>query len=308
MFHAAHVSSLSAHATLTLDAMGSAARGDESASDRSARFAAGISRVSAAALAFRDVWKSNPPNLTTSQQMERDHQRAQLQHQRDVQRYTSRLRKYRRRARNATGVAVVSGTVALADFITAGPEVWFWIGAPTAVLTGWAARSNSAQAKELSAPTPPRVPPPPPRPLPVGVIGHTESVRLSTARVQMAQLLPTIEAAHESAATEVRSADAEAAPALGALVERLAALNRVIQDHPGTAAARSAQTASQELRVSISAGVEMYEELLQAAVELLGAPGSHTIATNRLHISVDELAAYSEGLRRASEAVSPEGP
>jgi hypothetical protein len=123
----------------------------------------------------------------------------------------------------------------------------------------------------------------------------------------MAQLLPAIEGAHDSAAAEVRDADTEAAPVLGALVDRLEALNRVIVDHPGTAAATSAARSSHELRKSVAAGVAMYEDLLQAAVELLGAPGSHHVATNRLHTSVNELASYSEGLRRAADTVPPAG-
>jgi hypothetical protein len=274
-------------------------------SERSARLAAGINRVSDAALAFRDSWRETQTPATTTQIMTQQHKAAQARHTRELRRYTSKLRRLKHRTQAATGMAVVTGTVALADVVTAGPEVWFWIGAPTAVISGWIARGSSERAKHLQPPEDLKILAPPPEPLPEGFVGHLESAKLNSTRVQLAQLLPEIDRLHSQAAVEIRAADAEAAPALGSLVNRLALLHQVSTGSPGTAAAATASKSSAEIRRWLADGVQMYEELLRASVELLGAPGPQQLTVNRLNSTVSELSAYSEGLRRTADAIPP---
>ena len=282
-----------------------ASSGRAAGSDRAARLAAKINQVSDAALAFRDSWRESPAPITTSQRMAQQHQAAKVRHSRDLRRYYSKLKRLKHRTQGATGMAIAAGTVAIADVVTAGPEVWFWIGAPTAVISGWVARSSSEQAKQLKPPEAPKSLAPPPQPLPEGVVGYRDSARLNGTRVQLAQLLPEIDRLHAQAAGEIRAADAEAAPALGALVNRLALLHQVSAGSPGTAAATTAAKSSEEIRRWLAEGVEMYDELLRASVELLGTPGPQQLTTNRLHTSVNELSAYSEGLRRTADAIPP---
>lgn len=134
----------------------------------------------------------------------------------------------------------------------------------------------------------------------MGVTGASESAHLHRVRVQLAQLIPTIEGLHSEAAIEIRRADFEAAPALAALVDRLAVLSRVEVDMRGTAAAATAAASSEEVRQRLARGVQMYEELLNAALQMLSAPDPTSAPSHRLDVTVTELAAYTEGLRVAA--------
>ena len=120
-------------------------------------------------------------------------------------------------------------------------------------------------------PLPPTAPPPPPRPLPPGTTGAAESAHLHRVRVQLAQLIPTIEGLHADAAIEIRRADFEAAPAMAALVERLSVLYRVQIDMTGTVAATTAAASAEEVRQRLALGVRMYEELLNGAANVVGS-------------------------------------
>ncbi|MDA9912867.1 hypothetical protein N9D66_00230 [Candidatus Nanopelagicales bacterium] len=272
--------------------------------DRAAKFAENLGRVSAAAFAFRDSFKQARAPATVSEQMALEHQAAQSRYSRAKAAHARKVRRLHSRARGMLGLAVVSGSVAAADFMVAGPEVWFWIGAPTAVLAGWTSRSDAARAKSLEPPKKPQVLPPPPPPLPEGYVGHAESVRLTNTRLQLARILPTIEPLHADAAAELRAADCEAAPAMTGLVQRIAALTEVAQQMPGTTAADTAIQSSTELRGYLASGVDRYDDLLRAALELLSAPDPNSLIETRLHTSMQELTAYSEGLHSAARAVA----
>lgn len=236
-----------------------------------------------------------------------EHERQQREYTRDIKRYNGRVARLRSRAMYATTAAITGGTVAGVDFLTAnvgggGLDAWFWVGAPTAIIGAIVARGSRRKADGLSKPLPPTAPPPPPRPLPAGVTGAAESAHLHRVRVQLAQLIPTIEGLHGDAAIEIRRADFEAAPAMAALVDRLAVLYRIEADMRGTAAAMTAATSAEEIRQRLAQGVHMYEELLNAALQMLSAPDPTSAPSHRLDITVQELAAYTEGLRVAAAA------
>jgi len=239
-----------------------------------------------------------------------EHEQQQQQYQRDLVRFETRRHKLRRAVSWGTTTAVVAGSAATFDFISfIGPgnglDAWFWLGAPTAVISAGVARSSSKAADQLEPPQPPTAPPPPPRPLPKGVPGATESMHLHRVRVQLAQLIPTISGLHEDAAVELRRADFEAAPALAALVDRLAVLHRVSVDMVGTGAAVTAQTSGEEIRRRLAEGVSMYEDLLNATLQMLSAPDPLSAPTTRLELTVRELTSYTEGLRIAANTHHP---
>lgn len=144
------------------------------------------------------------------------------------------------------------------------------------------------------------VPPPPPRPLPPGTPGAAESTQLHRVRLQLASLMPTIADLHEGAALELRKADFEAAPALGALVDRLGLLHRVSIEMAGTPAQTTALKSAEEVRARLSQGVAMYDELLNAALQMVSAPDPRRAPSLALDNSVRELTAYAEGLRVAA--------
>lgn len=282
------------------------------ARDLTTRLASGLAEATAHAAAFRAGWKNAPQPRDPHDRMVLEHERQQREYSRDVKRYQGRLARLRSRAGWATTAAISGGVVAGADLLAQlstgnGLDAWFWIGAPTAVVGAVVARRSRRTAAELPKPLPPTAPPPPPRPLPTGVAGSVESEQLHRVRVQLAQLIPTIEGLHADAAIEIRRADFEAAPAMAALVERLHVLHRVEVDMHGTPAAQTAAAAAEEIRQRLALGVTMYTELLSAALQMLSAPDPTAAPSVRLDITVRELAAYSEGLRVAAAAAAQSG-
>ncbi len=280
-------------------------RNNRASRDLTMRLASGLAEASAHAAAFRAGWKNVPQPSDPGDRMALEHERQQRAYSREVVRYGNRLARLRSRANYAVAVAITGGAVAVADAVSDGPEALFFIGAPAAVIGGLVARSSRRKAAELSKPLPPTAPPPPPRPLPPGVCGAAESAHLHRVRVQLAQLIPTIEGLHSDAAIEIRRADFEAAPALAALVDRLAVLSRVEVDMRGTAAAATAAHSAEEIRLRLAEGVAMYEELLNAALQMLSAPDPASAPSHRLDITVRELASYTEGLHVAYAASAP---
>jgi hypothetical protein len=161
-------------------------------------------------------------------------------------------------------------------------------------------RNARRRARRLPVPQPPLAPPAPPRPLPVGVTGAPDSVELHRVRLQLASLMPAIADLHPDAARELRRADFEAAPALAGLVERLGLLHRVSVEMAGTRAEATARASALAVSGRLGQGVAMYAELLEAALKLVSAPDPRRAPTAALQTSVQELTAYTEGLRVAA--------
>lgn len=277
-------------------------RTNRSSRDVATRLAAGLAEASATAAAFRTGWQRPQVPADPRDRMALEHERQQRDYHRSVKAYEGKLSRLRSQVQYLTATSIVAGSAATLD-VVAGPtslDAWFWVGAPAAVLSALWARSASRKSKQLQRPVPPTAPPPPPRPLPAGFPGAQESAVLHRVRVQLAQLIPTIEGLHADAAIEIRRADFEAAPAMAALVERLSVLHRVELDMQGTAAAATAAAAANEIRGRLAQGVSMYEELLNAALQILSAPDPTSAPSARLDMTVNELAAYTEGLRIAA--------
>jgi len=264
-----------------------------------------LAEASGIAVAFRESWQRGLVPRDPRDRMAFEHEQQQQQYQRDLVRLETRRHRLRRAFKWGTGTAVVAGSAAASDLISLlgtgnGLDVWFWLGAPVAVLSAMVARSSSKSVNQLEPPQPPTAPPPPPLPLPKGALGATESMRLHTVRVHLAQLIPTISGLHEEAAAELRRADFEAAPALAALVERLFVIYHVSAGMVGTGAAVTAQTSGEEIRRRLAEGVSMYEDLLNAALQMLSVPDPLSAPNARLELTVRELISYSEGLRVAA--------
>ncbi|MFN8124985.1 MAG: hypothetical protein U0R64_00520 [Candidatus Nanopelagicales bacterium] len=68
----------------------------------------------------------------------------------------------------------------------------------------------------------------------------------------------------------------------------------------GTPAATTAAASAEEVRGRLALGVGMYEELLNAALQMLSAPDPTRAPSHRLEQTVLELAAYTEGLQVAA--------
>ena len=201
-------------------------------------------------------------------------------------------------------LSAVSAATAVLGVIDAAKDVlplepWMWLGtaAVTAVL---AVRSRYAAAHT--------VPPEPPTfPSTVAAsdvrrdaIGWPEAQGLAAVRRQLTAIIPAVAGLHPDAGHELSSADAEAAPALAAQVTRLAVLDQVRRELPGSAAAEAASDAAETVRARLAEGVAVYDRLLAAASTMLASPDLGRSSIDVLGPAADALTAYAAGLRTAA--------
>ena len=149
--------------------------------------------------------------------------------------------------------------------------------------------------------TPPREIPPvaPVNALPRKAIGRAEVARYLNVRTQVMSMHASIKSIHPDAALELRAADSAAAPALNALVERLAVLHELRIKLPDSAAANTAVTACIAISERIRVGCENYDVLLSACATLMATPELNS--NTQLQNAAESLIAYSYGLTRAAD-------
>jgi hypothetical protein len=268
-------------------------------------------KASARILGALGAWLASRPTYSPgAHAIEQAHQTAVATYRADTMRYTLRRRSLQAQATGGTAVAGIAGTVGVFDIIAEsvsgagavyGPAwVWLAVTAGSAVV---ALRARAAR-RRLRPPGAPAIPPPPPNPLPRDAVGAAEAVRLTTLRVQLLQVAPTIDGLEPAAGAELRHADAQAAPALNALVDRLVVLDRIMRARSGVAgqdaAAEAAYEAALELQARLASGCAAYDALLAACARLMAAPEIGTPTDDILGPALDAMVAYAHGLRRSA--------
>lgn len=252
--------------------------------------------------AWRAATDSMPRSLSTEQrQLERAHQQAVEQHRRSLRKHERSVQRLHTRVTAGT-VGAVTGSALFLAAVPGDMEVWGFAGLALGAFSGVAALTARRRLRDVAPPPPPRIPSPPPAPLPSGARGAAESNRLTQLRIQLAQVVPAIDRLHPGAGEELRRADAEAAPPLGALVERLAVLDRMERTMPGTSVAAAAGSAAEEVRLRLDAGCATYERLLAASATLLAAPDVGRSTDEVLGPALEAMSAYSHGLARSAQA------
>ena len=131
-------------------------------------------------------------------------------------------------------------------------------------------------------------------------IGWQEAKGLAGVRRQLTAMVPAVTGLHPEAGRELASADAEAAPALAAQVTRLAVLDQVRRELPGSTAADAACAAAENVRARLAEGVAVYDRLLAAASTMLASPDLSRPSLDVLGPAADALTAYAAGLRTAA--------
>ncbi len=267
---------------------------------------AGIERGLDVVEAWRAARASKP-----SRALEAQRQQAIAAHTRDVRRYERRKAGLTTRTIGGTAVAGVAGTVGAIDVIAEvttsqagvyGPS-WMWLGA--AVIGAVTALTARRGARSLTPPPDFVAPIGPPPVLKPDAIGSAESARLIRLRVQLAGIVPTLDALHPQAAADLRHADTEASPPLHALIERLDLLDRMRRELGTSPAADAATTAAIQVRERLDAGCQTYEMLLTASASLLAAPDVTRSTTEVLTPAIEALQAYTHGLQRSAETYGP---
>lgn len=265
---------------------------------------AGLARGMDVVDAWRQARAQRPSAQARALQVE--HDRRLAEQRRSLRRHQRLQRRLDNEVTAGTAVAGVGGTLGVLDIIlestTAqqgvyGPA-WVWIA--LAALGGVTAAV--ARRKRAQLPPAPRVDAPVPTTasIPPDAIGAQQAQRLITLRLQLTQVAPAIERLHPGAAADLRRADAEAAPSLHALVDRLVLLHGIRIEMAGSEAEAAATTAAIEVRERLSTGCTTYERLIAASATMLAAPDIARSTDEVLGPALEGLAAYAHGLQRAA--------
>jgi hypothetical protein len=238
----------------------------------------------------------------------REHAKAMEAHAKAVTQHQQRVVGLRSRAVTSTAVAGATGVLGLIDAATVSTlnaagvipgQPWWWL-VGSALFAVRAVRSRH-RARTITAPEPPslsaitRA-----NDLRREAIGYAEAQGLAAVRRQLVTMVPAVGSLHPDAAKELKNADDEAAPAFTAQVARLAVLDQVRRELPGSTAATAATDAAEQVRSRLAQGVAVYDRLLAAASTMLASPDLGRSGDDVLGPAADALTAYAEGLRTAA--------
>ncbi len=229
-----------------------------------------------------------------------EHRRQVAASQREVIRHRTRVAGLKSQVTGGAVVAGVGGSIALIDAVSGPPSsLWLWLGA-TGVGLLVSVRARMKLRGVGPAPAVPALVGPPPT-MPRGANGAAEVSRFTSVRVQVMTMAPALDRLYPGAGDELRRADNEAAGPLTALCERLAVLDQLQRELPGTAAARTAAESAEVVRARLADGCATYDDLLAAAARLLSAPDVARSTQDVLAPAVNAMLAYAAGLQRAAD-------
>jgi hypothetical protein len=234
----------------------------------------------------------------------REHAKAMEKHAKAVRKHRDVVAAQRRQSVTMTavsGATAVLGVIDAASVDTSAlpgpPAVWLIASALAAV----SAVRNRYAAKNSVAPEPPALSSSfAANDIRRDAIGWSEAQGLAAVRRQLVAMVPAVAALHPDAGRELKAADEEAAPALAAQVTRLAVLDQVRRDLPGSQAATAAADSAEQVRARLAEGVAVYDRLLAAASTMLASPDLGRPSLDVLGPAADALTAYAAGLRTAS--------
>ena len=233
----------------------------------------------------------------------REHAKAMEKHAKAVRKHQDLVAAQRRQSVTMTavsGATAVLGVIDLASGDAALPGAqWMWLlGSGLAAVS---AVRNRYAAKNSTAPEPPALSSSfAANDIRREAIGWSEAQGLAAVRRQLVAMVPAVAALHPEAGKELQAADDEAAPALAAQVTRLAVLDQVRRDLPGSQAAIAAADSAEQVRARLAEGVAVYDRLLAAASTMLASPDLGRPSLDVLGPAADALTAYTAGLRTAN--------
>lgn len=279
------------------------------ASDRE-QFARVVQAGIARGMDVVDAWRQARAQRPSAQAraLQAEQQRLLTEQQRALRRHQRRQRTLDNEVTGGVAVAGIAGTLGVLDIViestaaTSGVygPAWLWV----ALAAGGGITAAVARRKRAQLPPAPRVDafPLTPVAVPPNAIGSEQAQRLTSLRLQLAQIIPAIDRLHPGAAADLRRADTEAAPQLHALVDRLVVLHGIRIEMAGTQAEAAATSAAVEVRERLATGCATYEQLIAASATMLAAPDIARSTDEVLAPALDGLTAYTHGLKRAANS------
>lgn len=262
-----------------------------------AEVAASIESAVQRGLEVFDAFRGAPAGR---RELEREARKTAAEVKREKRAYTTRKVQAQVMTIGGTAVTASAGTAGIIDLVAGGPGGvvgWFIVSAFGAVAAVVGARAwrrlppVSFVPAITAAPTLVRR----------GAVGYESIARYTAVRVQTVQVIRAIEPLHVDAAREIRAADAQAAPSLNALAERIRVLDDMARQMPGTTAGESARQSASAVSQQLDRGSASYDVLLAAAARLLAEPDLTSPVTEVLEPAASALVAYAHGLRTASQ-------
>lgn len=245
----------------------------------------------------REAAKSGTePGTALERRMLDAHRLAVARHQIEVRRHHSRVASLKASA-VAGGVGAAAFTAVAAGADTPGGVAFAGLAAAGSGAWGWV-RARRARVVAEHPPVP-RLPPLPPARLRPGARGADLAVRVANALLHLYDLVPSVARLYPQAGTELWRAVSTVEPLLRGQVERLASLDRIEWEMPGSRAAVAAVDASNEIAGRLREGADALEDLIGASARMLAAPDIVDGVSEALAPAIISLDAYAHGLRAA---------
>lgn len=242
-------------------------------------------------------------------QLAEAHRAALVRHESEVRRHQGRVAGARAGMVMGGAGTVALGAAAAGSMGGAGVVDAVLLGGMAAVSALFGIRSRS-RVKELEAHPPvPVLPPLPPARLRRGARGCEQSDRVADALMHLYDLVPNVGRLYPQAGQELWRAVSDVEPLLRGQVERLASLDRIEWEMPGSRAAEAAVAAAVEITSRLREGADALEELIASSARLLAAPDIGDGVPDTLAPAITSLEAFTHGLHvAAGTRAAPEGP
>jgi hypothetical protein len=248
----------------------------------------------------REAAMASAAPSSRERQMEAAHRAALLRHEAEVRRHHGRVAGAR-----AGAVVGGAGTAALglASVGSIGsPGQALFLGGLAAASATLGLRSRSRARQLEGHPPVPRLPPLPPARMRPGARGADQADRVANALLHLYDLVPNVGRLYPDAGRELWRSIAEVEPLLRGQVERLASLDRIEWEMPGSRAAQAAVQAGVVVSGRLRQGADALEELIAAAVRMLAAPDLGGGVPDVLSPAIMSLEAFAHGLHAANAA------